>query len=424
MNVARASRPPTRVSALTITGIALASALVPLNSTMIAVALPRIARHFAVSKGHAGVLITVYLAAMLIGQPVAGRIVDAIGARRLTVIAVAGFGVCSAAAIAAPSFLVLVLLRVGQALFASALAPSVQAMLRAITPPTDRGRAYGLLGSVIGVGAGLGPVIGGLATSAFGWRSIFGVNLPIVVVVLVVLRRVVPLDGDVTSSPTAGEPAADGRLVNPVFVSAFSAQALATLAQYSLLLIVPIVLDDRGWRPGAIGVAMSLLTLGMVLMGPPGGRLSDRRGRRVPVLFGLALALVAVTGSAVFGDDVASAMLLATMLLFGLGLGMATPSIMAAGLESAPHHRVGLGSGLFSASRYVGSIVASVLLTALVTDGGSGTGVMLIVSVGALLVSLATAVKLPSRPQPGDTTLSGRPSLQPSPLGPPPVAAP
>ena len=58
-------------------------------------------------------------------------------------------------------------------------------MLREVVPDAERGRAFGVQGSVLGVGAGLGPVIGGLATAAFGWRAIFGVNLPVVLAVLV-----------------------------------------------------------------------------------------------------------------------------------------------------------------------------------------------------------------------------------------------
>ena len=61
-------------------------------------------------------------------------------------------------------------------------------MLRELVPGPERGRAFGVQGSVIGVGAGLGPVIGGLAVAAFGWRAIFGVNLPVVLAVLYVLR--------------------------------------------------------------------------------------------------------------------------------------------------------------------------------------------------------------------------------------------
>ena len=98
----------------------------------------------------------------------------------------------------AGSFWVLVVLRAIQAAFASALIPSVQAMLRELVPAPERGRAFGVQGSVIGVGAGLGPVIGGLAVAAFGWRAIFGVNLPVVLAVLYVLERRVA-----RSSPSA-----------------------------------------------------------------------------------------------------------------------------------------------------------------------------------------------------------------------------
>jgi MFS family permease len=384
------------VSAFTIAGIAVASALVPLNSTMIAVALPRLADEFGISTGRVGILITVYLAAMLVGQPAAGRIGDVVGVRRLAVIAVTGFGVCSAAALFAGSFPVLVALRGGQAAFASALSPSVQAILRLVTAPAERGRAFGVQGSVIGVGAGLGPVIGGVLIALFGWRAIFGVNVPLVVVVLIVLRRSVPVDR-VPSTAARSQPAEPPeRLVNRVFASAFSTQALTTLAQYTLLLVTPIVLDERGWGSGQIGLALSLLTVGMVVMSPAGGRLGDRFGRRSPVMAGIGVATVAVAGSAVFGDHGASALLLATLLLFGLGLGAATPSIISAGMEAAPLSRLGLGSGLLSTSRYVGSIVASVALTAVVADDGRGVGLMLLFSIAGLLLALVAATRLPS----------------------------
>ena len=103
------------VPTATVVGIALASALVPLNSTMIAVALPDIARAFDIPLRQASLLITLYLGAMLLGQPVAGRLADTLGARRLATIATSGFGVCSAAAMLAGSFEILVGLRTLQA---------------------------------------------------------------------------------------------------------------------------------------------------------------------------------------------------------------------------------------------------------------------------------------------------------------------
>ncbi len=400
------------VPAITIAGIALASALVPLNSTMIAVALPDIARHFDVTKSHASVLITLYLVAMLVGQPLAGRVGDALGARRLASIAVSGFGICSLGAMVAPSFGVLVGLRALQATCAAALSPSVQAMLREVVPPSERGRAFGLQSSVIGVGAGLGPVIGGLATSAFGWRAIFGVNLPIVLAVLYVLRRYTsapadradPAGGSVRSSRHTGsagvdrdEPGVPARIFNRSFNAAFSTQALSTFAQYALLLAVPIVLDSRGWSAATIGMALTALTLGMVIMGPFGGRQGDLHGRRRPVLAGLGVTFVAVSIAMAFGDDVPSWLLVVTLLAFGLGLGVATPSIMTAGIESAPEGRIGAAAGVLSASRYVGSIVATLVLAGLVDDDGRGLSTMLLLCAGIIVPAIACARWLPGR---------------------------
>jgi MFS family permease len=394
-------------STLTIVGIALASALVPLNSTMIAVALPTLADEFDITKGHAAILITVYLVAMLVGQPVSGRIADHVGARRLALVAVTGFGVCSAAAMFAGTFAVLVAVRAGQAVFASALSPSVQALLRKVTDSDSRGRAFGLQGSVIGVGAGLGPALGGLLLAGFGWRALFAVNLPIVVVVLIVLSRSVPetVDHLDTRSATGSEaapavdaPDAETPLANATFVAAFSTQALTVLAQYALLLIAPMLLDDRGWSSGEVGFAVTALTLGMIVMSPIGGRLGDEWGRRRPVMLGLTAATLAVAASAVFGTDVASAVLIATLLGFGLGYGIASPSILTAGIEAAPEQRVGLAAGLLSMSRYVGSIIASVLLTVIVTDDAEGVGTMLVLSTVALGISLVTASRLPHLP--------------------------
>jgi DHA2 family methylenomycin A resistance protein-like MFS transporter len=387
------------VPAGTIAGIALASALVPLNSTMIAVALPEIATDFDISKGRASVLVTVYLVAMLLGQPIAGRVADLVGARRLAVISASGFGAFSLAAVAAGSFWVLVAARALQAAFAAGLVPSVQAMLREVLPARERGRGFGVQGSVLGLGAGLGPVIGGLATAALGWRAIFAVNLPVVAVVLhVLLRRIPPPaeEGPVADDDGGLAPSDTGRLLNPVFTASLATQALSTIAQYGLLLAVPIALDHRGWDPASIGVALSLLTAGMVVTGPYGGRLGDAWGRRRPVVAGLAVALVAVCASVVGGDEVASPVLGGTLLLFGIGLGVATPSVMTAGMEAAPQPVVGSAAGLLSASRYVGSITATLVLAGVMQDDGSGLRTLLIASAAGLVVALVAARSLPA----------------------------
>jgi MFS family permease len=386
------------VPAITVAGIALASALVPLNSTMIAVALPAIADDFDITTSGASLLITVYLAAMLVGQPIAGRFADIVGSRRLALISVTGFGLCSAAAMFAGTFWVLVALRALQAAFAAGLSPSVQSMLRELVSEEQRGRAFGVQGSVLGAGAGLGPVIGGLAIALFGWRAIFGVNLPVVLVVLyVVQRRIPPSIGDPTTTDPAHAGAAD-RVFNRAFTVAFSTQALSAFAQYALLLSVPIVLDSRQWNSAAIGAGLSVLTLGMVVMGPYGGRLGDIRGRRYPVVIGLAVTLIAVCSAAAFGDDVPSWLLIGVLLVFGLGLGVASPSLMTAGIGAAPRTRVGAAAGLMSASRYVGSIAATMVLAGVVGVDGAGFTLLLLACAATVVAALAVARALPGDP--------------------------
>jgi MFS family permease len=180
-----------------------------------------------------------------------------------------------------------------------------------------------------------------------------------------------------------------------VFGAAFSTQALSTLAQYALLLAVPIVLDSRGWSAASIGLALSFLTVGMVLMGPYGGRLGDARGRRRPVVIGLAVTLVAVAASAVGGDRVPSAVLVVSLLLFGIGLGVAAPSVMTAGIEAAPLSRAGSAAGLLSASRYVGSITSTLVLAVVVHDDGGGLATLLVICAASLAVALAVARRFP-----------------------------
>jgi MFS family permease len=375
-------------------GVMLAAVLVPLNSTMIAVALPEIASDLDVSRGTTGILVIVYLVVMLVGQPLSGRLGDAIGARRVLFVGLVGVGAASLAAAFVSSFPALVAARVGQAVFASVLSPNVQSIVRASTTAETRGRYFGFLGSMLGAGAALGPLIGGLVLAVAGWPAVFFVNLPVVFVALVLLR-----DGGVVA-PTAeaglAESAATGRVVNRVFAGSFVAQAAATFGQYTLILVVPLVLDDRGWGSAAIGVAVSALTIGMVIMGPIGGRFGDRSGRRRPAAIGLAGALTALIVVAVPGDAVHGALLISVLVVFGAGFGFAAPSLMTAAIESVPERRTGTAGGVFATSRYTGSIPASVAFALVTGEGTIGVDGLLVAAAVVSILAVAATALLPS----------------------------
>ena len=380
------------LSRFQLAGIAGGSALGPLNSTMIAVALPRIADDFDISIGGSGVLVTAYLVAMLLGQPLAGRVGDAVGHRRMLRIALAGFAVMSVLCALSPEFWFLASARVGQAVFAAAIGPGVQALLRTLARPEDRGRTFGFHGSIIGIGAALGPVIGGALTEVFGWQAIFLVNLPVVGWALLSSVRS-DAGGD---APRPAHEHVDATWVNPVFVACFAIQALSACGQYMLLLVTPVLLEARDWSSAAIGLALSALTIGLVVMGPIGGRAGDRRGRRWPVLVGSAAACGALVVVAGAGSTVLPAVLVAVLAVSGIGLGLSIPSVTTAGLESVDARRAGVASGVLSTARYVGSIGTSLMVAAWVADDGGGASGTLWVAAAAAAVAIGVASRLPS----------------------------
>ncbi|MFZ6003417.1 MAG: MFS transporter [Actinomycetota bacterium] len=372
------------------------AALVPLNSTMIAVALPDVSRDLDVGAGRTGVLVLAYLIAMALLQPMSGRVSDRVGHRRMALGALAGFGLSSAAAGLAPTFGLLVACRSAQAVFGAGLIPALQALLRAATDDATRGRAFGLLGTGIGAGAALGPVVGGLALSLGGWRSIFVLNVPVVAAAVVLLTRLPPAPAAAKAkiAPTAHLERAPLR--SPVFVAACTIQGAANLGQYALLLVVPLILDGRGWDDRSIGLALSVLTVGLVGLSPIGGRLGDRLGRRAPASTGLAIVAVGLALATTLSERTSPTGLIVAMGLVGVGMGLASASVQTAGLEAVPVSVTGAAAGLLSTSRYIGSISCSAVLALTVSEGGQGSRPLMALGVAAGLAALYASTKLPS----------------------------
>jgi MFS family permease len=318
--------------------------------------------------------------------------------------ALVGLAVFSALAALAGTFPVLVVARALQAVCAAALGPGAQSLLRSVSSPAEHGRVFGIFGSMMGAGAAAGPVVGGVLVQLFDWRAIFFVNVPIALAALAATRaRATARSTTARPGPTrdgAGPVASTEaeRVFNPVFVAGFSAQALTTQAQYALLLLTPIVLDVRGWSAGSIGLVLAALTFGMIVMAPIGGRLGDRRGRRYPSAVGISFAAASIAVLAIAGPSVVPLMLVGVLVAFGVGLGAATPNLMSAALGSVPEARTGAAAGVFTTSRYVGSIATSLLIGALVADDATGTRSVLLTSVACMALAVLVTRWLPTVP--------------------------
>jgi len=175
--------------------VLLGTLLNPLNSSMIAVALVQLHQDFRVDLSTASWLVSGFYLAAAVGQPVAGRLADLFGPRRIFCAGLALGGTTSALAPLAPSFAWLVVARVVQAIGTSAAFPAGLALIRR----NDAGGrtpagALAALSVASNVSASLGPALGGLLVSSGSWRAIFLVNVPITLTGLLLSARWLPAD--------------------------------------------------------------------------------------------------------------------------------------------------------------------------------------------------------------------------------------
>ncbi len=185
---------PRRWKALSVTLVAGFMSL--LDVSIVAVALPSIQRGLGTSPSAVQWVVSGYALTFGLALVPAGRLGDAMGRRRMFLFALGAFVLCSAAAGAAPTTGVLVAARLAQGIAAGSLAPQNSALIQQMFRDAERGRAFGLFGSTVGISTAVGPIVGGVilavAGGPDGWRWIFFVNVPIGVVALVLAARLIP----------------------------------------------------------------------------------------------------------------------------------------------------------------------------------------------------------------------------------------
>jgi EmrB/QacA subfamily drug resistance transporter len=167
-----------------------------LDVSIVSVALPSLQSDLGATPATVQWVVSGYALTFGLALVPAGRLGDAFGRRRLFLVGLVAFVVCSAAAGAAPSIGWLVAARLAQGLAAGCLAPQNSALIQQLFRGAERGRAFGFFGATVGISTAVGPVVGGLllalAQGPGGWRWIFYVNVPIGVVAFVLAVRLLP----------------------------------------------------------------------------------------------------------------------------------------------------------------------------------------------------------------------------------------
>jgi EmrB/QacA subfamily drug resistance transporter len=407
-----------RVLAVTSLGVF----IVLLDTTIINIAFPAITAAFpAATRPALSWVLNAYavvFAALLIA---AGRLADLLGRRRMFLTGLGVFAVTSAACGLAPTLPALVAGRALQAVGAALMVPTSLALLLAEFPRSRRSMAVGLWGAVGAVAAASGPLLGALLVETVGWRWIFLTNLPVCVLAIAAGRRLLAESTDPqarglpdplgvalviaatalcalgivqgpawgwTSPPVAGSLLAAAALgVAFVLHTRGAARPVVDLALFELrsfrianlgtLLFataffaiglgnVLFLTGVWGWSVLHAAAAILPAPLAVALVAGPAGRLADRIGHAAVIVPG---ALAFAAGQFWFATQVGPTpaylrQWLPGLLLGGVGIGLALPTLGSAAAAALPAGDFALGSAINATARQLGAVLGVSLLVA------------------------------------------------------------
>ncbi|GAB3500367.1 MFS transporter [Amycolatopsis cihanbeyliensis] len=439
---------PTRWAA--VATLAIATLVVSSELSMAGFALPLVGAEFGVGAGTATWVLLAYslpLAALAI--PV-GRCVDSAEPRWVFGVSLVGVGVTSVLAAAAPWLWLVLVGRVLQgcasALYLAAYLPLVTATVR----QGQRGRALSVIATVMMVGSMAVAPLGGLVAGTFGWRAVFLVKVPLLLVVLWLGYRTIPansraggrgparpdrsmlwdvlLVGVAIAAGLLGVEELAGRwpvgvalLAVAVAAAAwwtrlpgsrpvtgllrrrgFGLPVLTLLAMASMTGLLgfslPFFISDvLGQGPELLGVAMLVFVATASVVAPVAGVLADRYGPRPVAAVGIAVGLIGVLLLLGMAADTGVVGLSWRMAVIGVGGALANSPTMTLILAATPDERTGTASGVTNVARTLGSTIGpAVTALAWSIAGGGQPGfqagiVALGMLAGAGLVALLAA---------------------------------
>ncbi len=336
-----------------------ANAVIALGYGVVAPVLPQYARDFGVSISAATFVITAFALMRLCAAPASGIFVQRLGERRVYLTGLLIVAVSTGACAFAQTYWQLLVFRslggFGSAMFTVS---SLGLMIR-ISPQDARGRVAGMFSSAFLVGSVGGPVLGAL-TAGLGLSApfaIYGVALLVAAAVVWVSLRHSPL-----AAPAERDgPTVTVRMVlrNRAYLAAMFSNFATGWSVFGLrVALVPLFVTevlDRG--PRMAGLALAVFAVGNVAAVIPSGHLSDRVGRRVPLITGLAVSGVATL---LVGLTSSLTLFMAAALVAGAAAGVFTSPQQAAVADIVGSKaRAGTAVAVYQMMSDVGSIIGS-----------------------------------------------------------------
>ena len=443
--------------------LCLGDLMIVLDSSIVNVALPSIQSDLGFSQSALAWVVNAYLLTFGGFLLLSGRLGDLLGNKRVFLGGVVSFTIASIACGLAPSAELLVVGRAIQGLGGAAVsAVALSLIMGLFSDPAERAKAMGFFGFVMSGGGAVGVLMGGVLTGLFSWHWIFLVNVPVGIAVWIAARRVLPED-DVVEQPGRLDVPGAVLVTAALMLSVYaivggneagwtSARTLGLLGVSALLMGAFVLREARTTNPlvplrlfrlrnvavsqivGVLWAAAmfawfflsalylqqvlgySALEVGLafiptsVVMALCSLRLSDRLvmrfGIRPPLVAGLLLAsasLALFARAPVDGGFVTD--ILPSMLLLGVGAGIAFNPVLLAAMGDVEPHESGLASGVVNTSFMMGGALGLAVLVSLSTwrtdaltaDGATplealNGGLQLAFAAGAVSALLAAVV--------------------------------
>jgi EmrB/QacA subfamily drug resistance transporter len=434
--------------------VAIGTFMSTLDSSIVNVAMPTLASEFQVEITTVEWVAMAYMLTVTGLLISLGRLSDMVGRKRIYNLGLLIFTAGSALCALAGGIGVLIAARVVQGVGAAMLAANGAAILTSAFPRTERGQAMGLNGTIVGAGLTVGPSLGGVLIHAFGWRSIFTINLPVGLVGLLLATLLLRPDEPCPEQERFDFAGALGLLVclaglllalshgeawgwssRPILAlfgvslfsgahflrtearvpyptidlslfrnRLFSAASVSAVASYvaiaSVVFTMPFYLQQlRGFSTAHMGLMLTVIPLTMVVVSPVSGWLSDRIGSRVLASAGMASIALGLVLLSHLGTQATPLAIMGRLFLVGLGNGLFASPNSSAIMGAVPPQRLGVASGMISTVRTTGMVlgvaiagaVIAVRRAALVAAGLAPETAFGSALAGALLVTAAIA---------------------------------